>query len=74
MKIVLFLGVVILFFYLIFKAPDWSESDNSTKQAIGCTIMAVLIIGGILFTLLGSIKNCSNSNSPSYDYYDSPRK
>ena len=51
MKIVLFLGVVILIFYLIFKAPDWSESDNSTKQTIGCTIMAVLIIGGILFTL-----------------------
>ena len=77
MKILLFFGCVILILYLIFKIiyDDWASSDNSIKSSIGCTVMALLIGGGILLTLLGSIKSCADSSSPSYDYYDySPRK
>lgn len=74
MKILIFFAAVIGIFYLIFKSGDWSESDNSIKSSIGCTVMAILIGGGVLLTLFGSIKSCADSSSPSYDYYDSPRK
>jgi len=76
MKFILFIGFFILVFYLIFKSPDWSNSDNNAKQNIGCTIMAILIGGSILLTIIGTIKECSNTfkhNSADH-YYDSPRK
>lgn len=75
MKLLLFFGVVIFVFYLIFKAPDWSESNNKVKSSIGCTVMAVLIGGGLLFALFGTIKSCADTIKPQSDeYYDSPRK
>lgn len=74
MKILLFIGICGLVFYLIMKSPDWSESDNRIKQNIGCTVMALVIILGFIFTVLGTMKTCSSDNGPSYAYYDAPRK
>ena len=74
MKILLFIGICGLVFYLIMKSPDWSESDNRIKQNIGCTVMALVIILGFIFSVLGTMKSCSSDNGPSYDYYDAPRK
>ena len=74
MKIILFFAIVIFVFYLIFNSADWSESENKVKQNVGCTVMAVLVIGGILLTLLGTVKSCADISSPSREYYDSPRK
>lgn len=73
MKILLFIGVCFFVFYLIIKSSDWSESSNSIKQNIGCTIMALVFVLGFLLTILGAFKSCSN-DGPSYDYYDAPRK
>lgn len=74
MKIILFFGGCFLVFYLIIKSSDWSESSNSIKQNIGCTVMALVFVPGFLLTILGAFKSCSNNNEPSYDYYDAPRK
>lgn len=74
MKLFLFLGVCLLVFYLIFKAPDWSESGNSFKENVGCTVMAVVFILGFLVTIFGTFKSCTSDKGPTYDYYDSPRK
>ena len=74
MKILLFIGGCILVFYLIFKAPDWADSDSNIKQNIGCTVMALMILLMVLFNVVGACKSCENSSSPSYDYYDAPRK
>ena len=74
MKILIFIGICGLVFYLIMVSPDWSESDNRIKQNIGCTIMALVFILGFLFSVLGTMKSCSSDNGPSYDYYDAPRK
>lgn len=74
MYIILFIGGGILFFYLIFKAPDWSDSNNSIKSGIGCTIMALGILLMVLLNLAGACKSCEHNERPSYDYYDAPRK
>lgn len=74
MKIFLFLGVCFFVIYLIVKSPDWSDSGNRIKQNIGCTVMALVLILGVLLTVLGTFKSCSSNNGPSYDYYDAPRK
>lgn len=41
----------------------------------GCLFFIIFIVGAIFLvgTVIGSIKSCSFS-SPSYDYYDAPRK
>ena len=72
----LILVVVVLggLFYFFSKISDWSESNNKFKQKIGCTIMAILIMGFILLNIIGFVKECSHISSPSYEYYDSPRK
>ena len=74
MKILFFFGACILVFYLIIKSSDWSESNNRIKQNIGCTVMALVFILGFLLTIFGAFKSCSSNSSPSYDYYDAPRK
>ena len=74
MKILLFIGGCILVLYLIFKAPDWADSDSNIKQNIGCTIMALMFLIMVLLNVVGACKSCGNSTSPSYDYYDAPRK
>lgn len=74
MKILLFFGCCFLVFYLIFKVPEWSDSDNDIKQRIGCTVMALVFILGVLLTFFGAIKSYSSDNGPSYEYYDAPRK
>ena len=74
MKIILFFGVCFLVFYLLFRASDWADSENGIKQNVGCTVMALALILGLLITIYGFIKSCSDDNGPSYEYYDAPRK
>ncbi|MBO5466484.1 MAG: hypothetical protein J6A02_03465 [Prevotella sp.] len=74
MKILLFFGGCILVFYLIFKAPNWADSDSKIKKNIGCTVMALMVLLMVLFNVVGACKSCGNSSSSSYDYYDAPRK
>ena len=74
MKVLLFIGGCILVFYLIFKAPDWADSDSNIKQNIGCTVMALMILLMVLLNVVGACKSCGHSSGPSYDYYDAPRK
>ena len=74
MKVLLFIGGCILVFYLIFKAPDWADSDSNIKQNMGCTVMALMILLMVLFNVVGACKSCGHSSGPSYDYYDAPRK
>lgn len=70
----LFIVGSIFVFYLIFKAPEWVDSNNGTKSTIGCIIMASMILLLVLLNMAGACKSCEHNNSPSYDYYDAPRK
>jgi len=74
MKALLFIGGCILFFYLIFKVPDWTESNSNIKQNIGCTVMSLMFLLIVLLNVVGACKSCGHDSGPSYEYYDAPRK
>ena len=74
MKFLLFIAGCFLIFYLIFKTSEWTDSSNSIKQGIGCTVLAVMMMLMVLLNIVGACKSCTDTHSPSYDYYDAPRK
>ena len=63
----LFAGIAMLF-------EGIGKLAEKTKTE-GCLLYVCFIGGAIFFIVMtiGSIKSCG-SNSPSYDYYDAPRK
>ena len=78
MKAVLIsLLVVSVIMFFIIKILTWTKSENSVKQSIGCTLMALLIGGFFILSLVGACKSCISdieNSSNDYDYYDAPRK
>lgn len=78
--------LIILCLPLIYMAIGWffvgigeifdgiGKLAKKTKTE-GCLLFVCFVGGAILFIVMaiGSIKSCGSS-SPSYDYYDAPRK
>ena len=55
--------------YFFMKMNEWSQSNNSIKQNIGCWVLIIVFVLGFLLFFVGSCKNCANSSS-TYDYYE----
>ncbi|SEA46275.1 hypothetical protein SAMN05216455_107161 [Segatella bryantii] len=69
------LGIIVIgiIIFVIFIGPSWMDSDNESKQSIGCFCAIIVVVGGILLSLVGTCSGNSNKSSTP-DYYDAPRK